>query len=87
MSEALAEWVVRILGVYLGVGLVFAIAFVSIGVSRIDPDARGAGVRFRLLILPGSVVLWPYLLSRWAGGRTAPPTEHNAHRDAAGGAP
>ncbi|MDX2154193.1 MAG: hypothetical protein SFV54_25860 [Bryobacteraceae bacterium] len=50
---------------YFVIGLLFAVAFVFRGVDAIDPVARGASFWFRLLILPGSVALWPLLLVRW----------------------
>ncbi len=83
MSEQTAVWVVRALGLYALIGVVFALAFVSKGVGRIDPDAREGTRGFRLAILPGVAALWPLLLKRWWGGQTAPPVEHNAHRRAA----
>lgn len=52
-------------GLYLAAGLLFATAFVSSGVQRVDPAARGAGLGFRLLIFPGVVALWPWLAIRW----------------------
>jgi len=60
-----AEWIVRLLGVYSGVGLVFAAVYLAIGIGRVDPAARGVSLRFRLLITPGCVALWPYLAARW----------------------
>ena len=65
MSETVAEWTVLALAVYGLAGLIFALAFQLRGLSRIDAAARGAGLGFRLLILPGMVALWPLLLSRW----------------------
>ena len=56
------------LALYVGAGLVFALAFLSIGVGRIDPSARGSGLGFRLTILPGVVALWPLMLVRWIVG-------------------
>lgn len=53
------------LGVYLAIGAVFALGFVTLGVSRIDHAAKGAPVGFRLLIFPGATALWPWLLLRW----------------------
>jgi hypothetical protein len=50
---------------YLVVGLIFGVAFVSVGVQRVDSAARRTSVAFRLLILPGTVALWPYLAARW----------------------
>ena len=52
-------------GAYVAAGLVFAATFVTWGVQRVDPVAKGAPLGFRLLILPGSAALWPLLLMRW----------------------
>ena len=57
----LAEWGVFALLIYLALGLVFAVWFVTRRV-QLDPAAREAGWGFRLLILPGCVALWPILL-------------------------
>ena len=80
--ETVAVWLVRILGVYAAIGLLFAFPFVFRGVNRIDPVAEGGSWGFRLIILPGVVAFWPMLLRRWMTG-SAPPQERNAHRDAA----
>ena len=80
--EQLAVWFVRALGVYAGIGLLFALPFVTRGVERIDPGARGATWGFRLIVLPGVVALWPILLRRWISG-SPPPRERTAHRAAA----
>lgn len=69
-------------GVYLAAGTLFAIPFVLKVVTRIDPHAVGGTWGFRLLILPGTMVLWPLLLWRWMSGEAQPPAEHNAHRRA-----
>ena len=61
----LAQSLVMLLGIYAAVGLLFAIAFVTKGVARVDPVATSAGWGFRLLILPGAAALWPLLLRRW----------------------
>ncbi len=53
------------LGLYLALGLVFALPFVARGVQRLDPAAAHAPLGFRLLILPGCAALWPWLLRRW----------------------
>jgi hypothetical protein len=86
MSLTLAIWLVRACGVYLGLGLLFGLVFVTALVGRIDPGAREAGKGFRLLILPGAVLLWPLLLLRVARGQSQPPTECSPHRRAARGA-
>jgi hypothetical protein len=83
LAEALASWLVTLLGVYAALGLVFAVAFVTRGVGRVDPAAREGTWGFRLLIVPGTVALWPLLARRWLGGVAAPPAEKNPHRGAA----
>jgi hypothetical protein len=67
----LASGIIAVVGAYLAAGLVFAVAFVVVGIGRVDPAAVGAPIGFRLLILPGSALLWPVMLVRWirAGGK------------------
>jgi len=50
---------------YAGIGLLFAVAFLTAGISDVDPVSRSSGIGFRLLILPGVAALWPVLLTRW----------------------
>ncbi len=67
--QQVAEVALLIAAGYLGVGLVIAALFHG-ALARLDPAARGAGLRFRLLITPGLIGLWPIVLRRWliAGG-------------------
>jgi hypothetical protein len=51
-----------ILLIYVAIGLIFGLFFISKGVGKIDEDAVGVGWGFRFLILPGSMALWPVLL-------------------------
>lgn len=60
-----AEVFLAALGAYLLVGAVFGLAFVTVGVGRIDHAARGTSAAFRALIFPGSVALWPLLAAKW----------------------
>ena len=53
---------------YAAAGAVFAGAFLLLGITRIDNGAKGAGLGFRLLILPGLIALWPLMLIRWLSG-------------------
>jgi hypothetical protein len=80
---AVAEAFVALLLLYAGTGLAFAVPFLVRGVGRIDSQARGAGLGFRLTVLPGVSAFWPLLLRRWAAGKPEPPHERNAHRTAA----
>ena len=83
MSVTLATWLVGLMGVYLAVGVVFAIPFLVKGVGKIDPVAAAGTVGFKLAILPGVIALWPLLARRWLTGTTTPPEEKNPHRRAA----
>ena len=80
MFEVVAKAIVYGLEVYLGLGLVFASVFVWVGVQSLDSEAQGSRIGFRLLILPGGAAFWPMLLYRWTKRVTAPPVEHNPHR-------
>ena len=80
MFERFALLLVDVLLLYALLGVVFALAFVSVGVKRIDAQAAGTGAAFRILIFPGSVAFWPLLLRRWMAGKSEPPEERNPHR-------
>jgi len=81
--DFVAEFFVYALEAYSLAGLLFAALFVFTGVQRIDSEARGTGVGFRILIAPGVVALWPLFVSRWLRQITEPPVETNSHRLAA----
>jgi hypothetical protein len=68
---------------YLACGLSFAVPFILVGVKRIDQRALHGSWGFRLLIIPGTVALWPVLLKRWISGVHESPEECTAHRKAA----
>lgn len=57
-----AEYVVLGLGVYFGVGVLFALLFLTVLIGRMDPAAKGTSPWFRLIISPGVVGLWPLML-------------------------
>lgn len=58
-----------IVGSYAAFGLLFACAFLTVGISRMDPVSKGSGIGFRLIILPGVTALWPVLFTRWIRGK------------------
>jgi hypothetical protein len=79
-ADMIAAAFLILLGIYLLCGLLFAVPFAFFGAQRVDPHARHASWGFRLLIIPGAMALWPFLLKRWAGGSREPPEECDAHR-------
>ena len=68
-----AQVLVDALMVYGLSGTVFAIAFVTMGIQRVDSLAAHAPWGFRLIVLPGAAALWPLMLVRWL--RAAPGSE------------
>lgn len=50
---------------WIWIGAAVAVLFLTIGIDRIDENARGAYV-FRVLLLPAILLIWPLVLWRWA---------------------
>lgn len=53
---------------YLAIGLAFGVLFAARGYAVLEPAATGSIIRFRLLLIPACLILWPYLLWRWIKG-------------------
>jgi len=49
---------------YLLIGLLFGLWFVFKGVGKVDSTTTSAGFGLRLLWLPGSIAMWPFLLRK-----------------------
>ncbi len=54
---------------YVAIGLVFALAFLTFGVTRALPEPIPVSPGARLLFLPAATILWPLVLSRWLRGK------------------
>lgn len=54
-----------LLGMYFAVGVVIGLAFVIIGIRKIDPIADRAPLQVRILFLPGAISIWPIVLYLW----------------------
>ena len=54
---------------YAAVGSLVALAFVIVGVTRVQPMPVTVGAR--ILLLPGAFVLWPVVVARWHKSRGA----------------
>ena len=59
---------------WLGVGAVTAAAFIPLGAGRVEAGAVGAWP-FRLLLIPGVLLIWPLVLWRWAQAERGRRTE------------
>lgn len=68
MTIATAEMIWAAVAIYLAIGFVMALAFAFGGAPRIDGAAKDAGLFFRLLIMPGTALLWPLILLMWIAG-------------------
>jgi hypothetical protein len=64
MSRVAAAWIVEFALLYAAIGLGLGLAFLLRAVERFDAAARGA-YAFRILLLPGLALLWPYVAWRW----------------------
>ena len=60
----MAAAIVLFATIHAGIGFAVAVAFLFIGIGRVDPTARGA-YAFRPLLLPGLLLLWPFVAWRW----------------------
>lgn len=69
---------VPILGLHFAVGVLVGLPFVLF-VGRLEPSAQGGSIAFRLLILPGAILLWPLVLFRVVGRREAAPPRVAGH--------
>jgi hypothetical protein len=71
MPVEIAEKVLSFAALYVAAGVLFALVFFVAGLRRIDETAARGPWRFKLLILPGVVALWPVLLAKWLVARPA----------------
>jgi Na+-driven multidrug efflux pump len=61
----MVEILLIIAAVYLLMGVLFVIPFLMKGLKKVDEGAHGSTVGFKIIIIPGVIVLWPMLLSKW----------------------
>ena len=59
------ETLLIIAAVYLAVGVLFVIPFLIKGLNKVDEGAHGSTIGFKIIIIPGVIVFWPVLLSKW----------------------
>ncbi len=59
-----AELVLMLGRWWLYAGAAVAFVFLTIGIDRIDENARGSYI-FRPLLVPGVLLIWPVVLWRW----------------------
>ncbi len=52
------------LGLYFGLGLLFGLYFLFAGATTIDPLMKESKKVVRLLLLPGTIATWPFLIGK-----------------------
>lgn len=52
------------LGTYFGLGLLFGLYFIFLGASKVDPLMADSKKKVRLLLLPGVIATWPFLIGK-----------------------
>ena len=74
MTESIAQIVILLAAAYLAIGVVFGLLVAAGLWRRLEPRADGGTIGFRVLVIPGAALLWPWLLPRVlrAGGRKIP---------------
>jgi hypothetical protein len=61
----IAEIILIIVALYLLLGVVFVIPFLTKGLTKVDEGAHGGTIGFKIIIIPGVIVFWPVLLNKW----------------------
>jgi hypothetical protein len=60
MNEIIST-LIDIFSVYILIGIVFGIWFVLRGATKLDEGVKGTPWHFRLILFPGSVLIWSVL--------------------------
>jgi len=50
---------------YAVAGVMIAVAFLAFGVTRVLPAPAPVMLGARIMLFPGVIALWPYVLMRW----------------------
>ena len=62
MVETALRLVTGFLALYFGIGLLFGLFFLLGGAPKVDPYMKTTPKGVRLLLFPGTVATWPFLL-------------------------
>ncbi|OEK06253.1 hypothetical protein [Roseivirga misakiensis] len=71
MTETVATIFLIALAIYVLLGLFFYAFFIKSGVHKIDSGVKEAPIFMKVLILPGTVALWPILLKKIRKGEAS----------------
>jgi hypothetical protein len=68
----MVEIILLVVAAYLAVGVVFVIPFLVKGLTKVNSSAQGGTIGFKIIIIPGVIVFWPVLLSKWVKANHKP---------------
>jgi hypothetical protein len=68
--DTIATILFGVLVAYVAIGFIAALAFIAVGVVRMQPTPVTIGAR--ILLVPGATALWPLVLARWFSARRMP---------------
>ena len=61
----MVEIMLYIVLIYLLMGILFVIPFLTRGLIKVDEGAHSGTIGFKIIIIPGVIVFWPVLLGKW----------------------
>jgi hypothetical protein len=65
MIVTIAIALLIIMAVFIVCGVIFTFFFIARGLEKIDEEAAASTWGFRIIIIPGCILLWPVLLKKW----------------------
>jgi hypothetical protein len=76
----MVETALIIVLIYLLLGVLFVLPFLTKGLTKVDEGAHGGTIGFKIIIVPGVIVFWPMLLNKWR--KNLKPGGTKAHKNA-----
>ena len=61
---------IAILEIYFSIGFLFGLYFLFLGAEKIDPLMGATKKKVRVLLFPGVVCTWPFLISKLFSSKT-----------------
>jgi hypothetical protein len=68
--EKIINIFLAVLGVYFLIGLLFGLYFLFKGATKIDPLMQDTKKKVRVLLVPGVIATWPFLIGRLFKSKT-----------------
>lgn len=69
--ELIINIFVTLLGVYVLIGFLFGLYFLFKGATKVDPLMKDTNKKVRVLLFPGVVATWPFLMRKLLKTKTA----------------